>query len=590
MMMLRIALAAAWFLAHLATLAQAQVVSGSVRTLWSAAEDGATVSPDGKLVAFIDWNSGDVAVRDVITGIATRLTDKGVFAESVGFPEPFLVFSPNGDRVAFTFGNTKGGEPFRYELRLVGIDVPVQEVLAVYPPEVELVAPLDWAAGLGILFTTVAADGSSDLLFLDPGTGEVRVVEERPVGSGIINRALFTPDHRSVIYLADGAIQQVSVQGGTARPLGMDAEALLGWSIDGQNLLFHGTRGGVVGNWAVVMRDDRLIGDPVLEQPTAAGVLAAGQSVDGVAYLEPAAVPGLLVVTLDVPSGQVVHGPETIEIPTASVPGNPSWSRDGTRLALTLRIPNRTTHRVMVLEGFGGPLREIARIDMRVWGLDWSTDGRFIVVGGRADTRPLSWVGRIDVSTGIVERLAQVPVNAVAAGAEEEVAYVRAAPAGERTVRVTLLSEPGAIPRVLTTYSAAELPRTMSVSPDGRWVALVKAVDEGRASVLQLLPVGGGPERTLLRLERPDALELNVGGLPWAAGGDRVVVAMRRQGQRQLGVVDVDSGEITMVLFSPERGGRWHPTLHPGGAALVYIDGGEVNDLKLMTATRNDGR
>jgi hypothetical protein len=183
-----------------------------------------------------------------------------------------------------------------------------------------------------------------------------------------------------------------------------------------------------------------------------------------------------------------------------------------------------------------------------------------------------------------------VPVNAVAAGAESEVAYVRAAPAGERTVRVKLLPEPGVTPRVLTTYIAAELPRSMSVSPDGKWVALVKAVDEGRASVLQLLPAAGGPERTLLRLERPDALELNVGGLPWTAEGDRVVVALRRQGQRQLGVVHVDSGELMMVPFSPERGGRWQPTLRAGGGEFVYIDGAVMNDLKLMTDTRNSGR
>jgi hypothetical protein len=588
--MLRVAVAAAWVLTHLAMLVQAQVLSGAITTLWSAAGDGATVSPDGNLVAFIDWNSGDVAVRDVVTGATTRLTDTGMFAESVGFPEPYLVFSPNGDRVVFSFGNTKDGEPFRYELRLAGIDVPVQEVLAVYPPEVELVAPLDWVAGFGILFTTVAADGSSDLLFMDPGSREVRVVEERPAGSGIINRALFTPDRRGVVYLADGTIQQVSMNGGTAQALGIDAEALLGWSIDGQHLLFHGTRGGVVGNWAVVVHDDRSIGDPVLEQITATGVLAAGQSVDGIAYLEPVAVPGLFVVTLDVTSGQVVHGPAAIEIPIAGVPGNPSWSRDGTRLAITLRTPNHTTHRVMVVEGLGGPLREVARVDMRVMGLDWSADGRFLIIGGRAETRPSSWVGRIDVSTGMIERLAQVPVNAVAAGAESEVAYVRAAPAGERTVRVKLLPEPGVTPRVLTTYIAAELPRSMSVSPDGKWVALVKAVDEGRASVLQLLPAAGGPERTLLRLERPDALELNVGGLPWTAEGDRVVVALRRQGQRQLGVVHVDSGELMMVPFSPERGGRWQPTLRAGGGEFVYIDGAVMNDLKLMTDTRNSGR
>jgi Tol biopolymer transport system component len=582
--------AVAWLVTFVASPVGAQDATTTVRTLWSMAEDGATISRDGRLVAFIDWSSGDVAVRDVATGAATRLTDKGTFAESGGFPEPYLVFSPQADRIVFSFGNPQAGEPFRYELRLAGIDWQGQRVLAVYAPDIEFVAPLDWVAGSGILFTTVAADGSSELLLMDPESGDVRVLEKRQIGSGIIKRALFAPDHQSVVYLADGITRQVSVNGGTARDVGVDAEALLGWSADGQKLLFHGTRGDVTGIWAVVVRNGQRFENPILERPTAGGVLAAGQSVDGIAYLEPTTAPGLFVVAIDVDGGRVVRGPEAIALPDGGIPGNPSWSRDGTLLAFTLRTANRATHRIIVMDGAGGPLREIARVNLRVMGLDWSADGRFLVIGGRADTRQLAWVGRIEIGTGVVERLAQVPANAVAAGAAEEVAYVRAAPAGERTVRLTLLSQPGAPPRILATYVAAELPRSMSVSPDGKWVALVKSAEAGRASVLQLLPADGGPERTLMRLERPDGFELNVGGLPWTAEGERVVVALRQQGRRELGVVHVHTGEVTRVPFSPERGGRWQPTLRPGGYEMVYVDGVEANNLKLMSSTRSRGR
>lgn len=587
--MSRLNVTAVWLLAVVAAAAisHAQGPSRAVRTVWTAAENGATISRDGKLVAFIDWTSGDIAARDVASGTAARLTDKGIFAGSVGFPEPNLVFSPDGDRIVYPFGNPQAGEPFRYELRLAGIDSAVQQVLAVYPPEVEFVAPLDWRAETGILFTTVAADGSSELLVMQPDERKVRVVEHRPAGSGIVHRAFFTPDRQAVVYLANGRVQQVSSKGGVARALGIDAETLLGWSTDGRKLLFHGTRGKVVGNWAIPFTDGRLIGEPTLEQATAAGVLAAGQSDEGVAYLEPAAVPRLFVVTLDLEGGRVLRAPEAISLPVDSVPGNPSWSRDGARLAFTLRAQNRTMHRIMISKGLRGPLREIARVDLRVMGLDWSADGRFLVVGGRADTRPLAWVGRIDVTSGVVERLVAAPVNAVAAGANEEVAYVRAAPAGERTVRVTVLPHPGAAPRVLSTYVAAELPRSMSVSPDGKWMALVKSVDGGRASALLLLPVAGGEPRTLLRLERPDALELNMGSLPWTAKGHRVLVAQRRQGQRQLAAVHVDSGELTIVPFSPQRGGRWQPALHPDGREMVYVDGEGRSDLKLMTDMRS---
>ncbi len=560
----------------------------SVRTVWTAAEDGATISPDGKLVAFIDWTTGDIAVRDVSSGVAVRLTDKGLFAGSVGFPEPHLVFSPDGDRIVYPFGNPSAGEPFRYELRLTGLDNAVQQVLSEHPPEVEFVAPLDWRADIGILFTTVAADGSSELLIMQDDGRQVRVLEHRPAGSGVIYQAIFTRDGEAVVYLANEKVRLVSSKGGVSEALGIEAEALLGWSADGRKILFHSTRGDVIGNWAIPFTDSRLIGEPTLEQVTAAGVRPAGWSDEGVAFLEPVAWPGLFVVTLDLETGRVSGSPEEIAIPGDGVPGNPSWSRDGARLAFTLRVENRTMHRIMVSEGLRGPVREVARVDLRVMGLDWSADGRFLIIGGRADTRQLAWVGRVDAASGVVERLVAAPVNAVAAGANEEVAYVRAAPAGERTVRVNVLSKPGATPRVLSTSVAAELPRSMSVSPDGKRMALVKSVDGGRASALLLLPVAGGEPQTLLRLERPDALELNVGSLPWTADSQRVLVALRRQGQRQLAAVQVDSGELTIVPFSPQRGGRWQPALHPDGRQLVYIDGEGRSELQLMTDPRGD--
>ncbi|HSJ05807.1 MAG TPA: hypothetical protein VK936_03825, partial [Longimicrobiales bacterium] len=486
----------------------------AVRMVQAGAEDGATLSPDGRLVAFIDWTTGDIAVRDVSSGTAVRITDRGLFAGSPGFPEPSLVFSPNGNRIVYPFGNSEAGAPFRYELRVAGLDSAGQQVLAVYPPDVEVVAPLDWRAGTGILVATVAADGSGELSIMQPDGRHTRVVEHRPGGSGVIRQALFTPDGAAVVYLANGGVRLVPSDGGVSHALGIEAEALLAWTADGdRRLLFHGTRGDVTGIWAIPYTAGRAAGEPALVRETAAGVLPGGPTGVGVAFLEPAAWPELFVVSLDLEAGRVTREPERISLPEGLVPGNPAWSRDGARLAFTLREANRSVHRIMVADGLRGPVREIARVDLRVMGLDWSRDGRYIVVGGRADTRQLAWVGRIDVVSGVVERLVTAPVNAVAAGAGEEVVYVQAAPAGERTVRVSVLPGTGTVPRVLDTYAAAELPRSMSVSPDGEWLALVKAVDGGRASVLLLLPTSGGEARTLLRLERPDALELNAGSL-----------------------------------------------------------------------------
>jgi beta-lactamase regulating signal transducer with metallopeptidase domain len=40
------------------------------------------VSPDGKYISFVDWDTGDLAVREVATGQEKRLTDKGPWTQS----------------------------------------------------------------------------------------------------------------------------------------------------------------------------------------------------------------------------------------------------------------------------------------------------------------------------------------------------------------------------------------------------------------------------------------------------------------------------------------------------------------------------
>jgi hypothetical protein len=555
------------------------------RTVWAAAEDGATISPDGRSVAFVDWSSGDVAVRDLALGTTTRPTEGGMFSGSSGFPEPYIVFSPAGDCLVYPFGDTGAAAPFRYELRLVGIDGAGARVLAVYPPEVELVAPLDWHVDVGILLIVVGADASSELVVMDPEGGTPRVLERSSAESGVPRRALFTPDGRAVVYVANGVTRWLPSTGGASHELRLEADELLGFDADGRRLLFHGSRGDVAGNWSVVIEDGRALGEPALQEPTARGVVAAGRSPGRIAYLEPAALPGLFVVGLDVDLGRVVDEPRGVAAEEGFAAGNPSWSPDGTRLAFTLRSPNASVHRVMVSDGLGGPSRELARIDLRVMGLDWSDDGRYLVVGGRAHTRGSAWLGRIEVASGAVERLAFAPINAVAAGAGEEVVYVQAAPAGDRTVRVLLLPAPGQSPRLLASFTAAELPRSISVSPDGRWVALVKPVDGGAASALLLLPSdGSGEPRTLLRLERPDGLEVNLGTLPWTPDAKRVLVVLRRGGQRGLALVDVESGEVLEIPFAPAQGGRRQPALHPDGQRLVYVDGEERQELKVSSS------
>jgi len=571
----------------LASLATAGAPPGRVtlqgaRTIWVDAEDGATISPDGKLVAFIDWNSGDLAARELSSGTNRHLTNKGGWEEDRSWAESPLVFSPTGDRIVYPYANARAADPYRYELRLLALHDTVQQVLAVLPADAAFIAPLDWHPEAGILFTTVAADESSELRIVRPDDRSVRVLERRKPRSGVPYHGRLLPDGSAVVYLANGTLHRLSLRGGRSRELGLHAEALLGWSGDGKTLLYHATRGKVTGNWAVSMRDGHPVGQPALVQATAAGVLAGGRTAEGVHYVEPAETPRLFLAGVDLATGGVFAAAAPITLAAGSAAGNPTWSRDGSRLAYTLKVPNRTVYRVMVANGPRAAPREIARVNLRVMGLDWSADGKFLVIAGRGEARGSSWVGRITVASGAIERLVQQPTSAVAAGSDAQVAYVRAALAGETTVQVVVLPQPGAPPHVLATFPVAELPRSVSVSPDGEWVAILKPVEGRTASVLQLLPAAGGDPRTVLRLERPDFLEWNLGSIPWTRDGKQLLVMMHRQGKSQLAAVEVSSGRVTPLSLPLDQSGRRQPALHPDGRQVVYVDGVSRADLKLM--------
>ena len=551
----------------------------AVLTIWAAAQDGAMVSPNGKLIAFVDWNVSEVAVRDVATATDRRLPDTG----SNGFPEPYFVFSPDSSSLLFPFGNNREAAPFRYELRMIDIASGRHRVLTAFPPGVAFVAPLAWHDRAGILFNKVAADGSSELHILNPANNETRVLQRRSAGDGLVWQAAFTRDGAGMVVLANDALSWIDVAQGTSRPLDLEAQILLGWSSDESALLFHGVRAGTTGNWSVPMTSGRTAGAPVLVQRTAAGVRWAGRTAGGVCYLEPVATPKLFHAAIDLAAGRVLSAPEPLGRVREGIPGNPAWSRDGSRLAFTVAPVNRNANRIFVADGVRGEPREIAYVEMRVTGLDWSADGKFLIIGGRALTRDIAWVGHINVATGVIEKLVTgVPANAVAAGGDDQVVFSRAALAGTRDVHVMQLPGPGTTPRVLATYTIDDLPRSLSISPDGQWVAMLKSTADRKGSALLLIPSSGGEPRTVLQVQRPDGLELNQGRVPWTPDGRSVLVLIRRQGQRQLAAVRVDSGEIIALPFAPQQGGRRSLALHPDGRQLVYVDGAGRDELKVM--------
>ena len=95
------------------------------RQVWAPAADlhGAP-SPDGRYFPYTDWETGDLAVRDLLTGENRRLTNTESWLDAGEFAH-VAVPSPDGQQLAYGWFN----KDFFVELRLIALDGSNPQVL-----------------------------------------------------------------------------------------------------------------------------------------------------------------------------------------------------------------------------------------------------------------------------------------------------------------------------------------------------------------------------------------------------------------------------------------------------------------------------
>ena len=67
------------------------------------------VSPNGRYLSYIDWESISVNIKDLKTGTTKRLTRKGTWEGNYQYPDR-SVFSPDGTQLAYTWYNENFSE------------------------------------------------------------------------------------------------------------------------------------------------------------------------------------------------------------------------------------------------------------------------------------------------------------------------------------------------------------------------------------------------------------------------------------------------------------------------------------------------
>ncbi len=247
------------------------------------------VSADGETLVFTDWETGDLALSNVVTGESRRLygVDWRV-GSSEFFEQPIL--SPDDQRVAFVrypqdAGNTR--------VEVDDLEAGKREVIY----DAEELANLntqDWSPdGKTILISREAGDRSVYLATLDIEEGTL----DRLVTLDWTHprRAQYSPDGRFIAYDStkggDRAIYLISADGAQETVLvdspGHDDSPL--WTHDGRFLLFRTDRAGKWDLYGLPMTDGRSAGPArLLESNIGEASSLRGVTTDGRLYLHEA--------------------------------------------------------------------------------------------------------------------------------------------------------------------------------------------------------------------------------------------------------------------------------------------------------------
>lgn len=564
--------------------ASPQDASVVLRRIWAGPRIASyylTPSPDGRLVSFVAWSTGDLVIRDLATGEIRHVTNKGGWNESSEFAE-VSVFSPDGRQIAYAWCCDPG-----YQLRVSNVDGSDVRVLYDWDGDLGYIVPGSWSPDGKSILTAFVRDAGIELVLVSVADGSHRVL--RAGLQRLPSKAGFSPDGRYVAYdqpeaegvgqhdvlsLAVESGREVTVAGGPGNDL------FFGWAPDGSRIYFHSDASGSPSIWAVPVSGGEASGAPELIKQDVEGLEPVGVGGGKFFYVIVIERPKVHTMTLDIPTGQILTAAMPEAGPSEGRSGLADWSADGRYLAY-VHSPATIGHaraNLVIRSVTGNNLRQLPipeLIEFPDW-LQWAPDGESILVSGGAggnDKRTL----RISLKSGEADPLLDVWVRRGSLSLDGEALYTVVGPAtyggvvsyeletGDKTVLYKPdLPELARGPRDHPEWFVADL----SLSPDGRTLAI------GFGGGIALMPATGGELRWICRGELCESSWR--GGMPWTPDGRYILFVKPNS---QLWAVPVSGGEPHKLLtMSNLREVR----LHPDGRRLSFSGGRSWAELWVM--------
>jgi Tol biopolymer transport system component len=538
-----------------------------VKRVWSGADVTGKVSPDGRFLSFTNWETGDIAIRDLTTGQNRRITDNHDPYRDI---EP-SVPSPDSKTIAYAC-NINGS----FDLYVVGIDGSKPRVLKTTGNGVLHHIPLAWSPdSKHILAEYIKTDGSRDMMLVSVDDGSAKLLNSK--GKDLSPGGEFSPDGRYIAWSTREGISLLELKTGTESLLIQDQSnhSVLGWTPDGKYVMFSSKRSGSSDAWMIAVDGGKAKGEPLFIKKDW-GFLPMGLTRSGAFYYAVNNnICSIKIVELDQSLGKVIT-----PLQPAFKQGNmrsPDWSPDGHFLAgIDASEPNLS---VIIHSMDTGEERELVAGGwiIEMGGLSWTTDGKAIVVpaskAGKGDN-----LIRIDVQTGQVMPLMPLPALGgwLRFGFSRDgniIYYHRPDPSNSSRSQLVAYDLRSGQETTVTEEPGVYMNQ---MSPDGKQLLIGKSLEEGKSQALFIKPSAGGEARELIKVDGEKEVPF-WGSASWTPDGRYIVFFKGIKGkdsQWQLWRVSVDGGdpEPLGLTFNGQLIGSLK--INPDGHHIVIDDVG----------------
>jgi Tol biopolymer transport system component len=550
-----------------------------LRQVWSGPQVDilGAVSPDGRYLSFVDWQTGDLAIREIAKGTNRRVTNKGTWEQSGEFAL-FSTWAPDSRRIVYQWWS----KDEIYELRVIDINNPTPRVLPLKIKKDDYIHPFDWSPdGKFILAGFFLAEPPTQLGLISADDGSVRVLKSRfdaqPLERGIWGFS-FSPDGKYIAYdiskenkaYKKKDIYLLSADGRTLAPLieHPASDSVFDWTPDGTGLLFVSDRTGTPDLWLVKVAGGKPEGEPQMLKSSVGVVEPMGVTLGGALYYGiSSSITDVYEVGIDPQTGKITSPAKKAVLLYEGQNAFPDYSPDGKLLAYisSFEMPAGRAQRVIgILSPETGQVREL-NPDLRSYAYpQWAPDGRFISVEGISlDNR--QGIFRVDVQTGDV-----VPIVLIDKGTEiyshrwakdgKLMFYSTGDRDGKSGSVFVHNFETGREERLAGSPSDAQW---MDISPDGKWLVLM---NRGEKRSIRILPTSGGEPREIYSFEEQEGPLLTPA---WSADGRYIYFPKAQKSPiYDLYRVSVDGGEAQKIDLSM---GRFrHFSVHPDGQRLAF--------------------